>query len=254
MKSTEFLTEKEVRPYEHEELTIEKAVEMLNKYCKQSRSMVDAPLWRGFKNHSEEVFAAWPETGERKSQNTTNHYTEILANSPYMRGWPSRSNSFICSSSFIGAYGFAGGRQPHVLFPFDNVEIAVCPKSDLWNSTVTIPQLKINKAHIEDVNGFLKVKLGLPDNFAGMVATLRDPTSRCCRELLPKFGIAPDKLIPILFDAYSPDKLGFELMSIAEFSSTHIDDRECWVGGPVVAISRALFDRFKSAIAAGNVR
>ena len=253
MKSAEFLREAEVTPYEHEALTIEKAVEMLNTYCLQSRAMVNSPLWRGFKDHTEEVFAAWPETGVRQSQNTSNHYTEILDNSPFMRGWPARSKSFICSSSFGYANSYGSSGSTYAIFPFDNVEIAVCPKSDMWHTTVNIPQLEMRNITVDDANDEFQ-DIGIPGDYASMLAMSKDPNSKLSKHLQSQYGIMPGKLIPILFDAYRPEKLGFALLSVAEFANTEVNDRECWVSGPVVAIRKDLYEKFRSAIVKGNIQ
>jgi hypothetical protein len=250
MKSKEFLNEEEVTPYEHETLDVSAVMEILNKYCVQSRAMINAPLWRGFKNHDEDIFTAWPETGERASQNTTNHYTQLFANSPYMRGWPARNKSFICSTRASCASGYSSGfgaTNIHAIFPYDHVEIAVCPDADMWDTRVSVPELDIYNQKMYMFNEILDEKFHLPDSFAKMQHVLNDPNSLASKKIIQTTGANPRTIIPILFKALHPETLGFRLISIAEFAKSPPMNRECWVGGPVVAMKMAVYERFKMA-------
>lgn len=77
-------------------------------------------------------------TGERKSQNTSNYYTKFFDTNPKNSAWPKRSKSFICAAgNEEHARSFASADFT-VVFPFNGVDIAVCPGMDLWNNDLEV--------------------------------------------------------------------------------------------------------------------
>ncbi len=256
MRANEFLIEAVVTPYEHETLTINTAVEMLNNYCSQSIAMLNSPIWRGMSNHKQDIFTLRPETGLRKSENTTNQYTEILSNSPYMRGWPRRDKSIICSTGLSYASGYAGytagvgTSETYAIFPYDNVEIAVCPGEDMWDTKVTIPLLKM-RFGIEELNDVLN-RHNLYGTYEEMVRQLNDPTSDQYEDVASELEINPPDLMPAILKAMTPEALGFKLMSIQEFAANPPHNKECWIGGPCVAMKESLWQKFRKAVVNRN--
>ena len=257
MRAKEFLKEAQVTPYQHEDLEVAKAVEVLNTYCRQSLALVqqDKPIWRGMDGHDAEIVMIDPSTGERKSQNTTNHYTQLMDNSPYFKGWPRRSKSFICSSG--RSYAAAFGSTMYTIFPYDGVKIAVCPERDLWDSQITVPEFGDSfhgnsyRASASDFNSWLHGILRLPPDYEGMVAEINDPTSIACRKAAV-YGIEPNQIMPILQKALSPEKIGFKLYSIQEYVAADLPDNELWISGPVIAIRGDMYKRFREAVHASN--
>ena len=270
MKSTEFITEKEIKPYQSEVLDVDRAVAALNQHCSKSIVMAQYPLWRGMKNHTEEIIVIDPSTGERQSQNTSNHYTQLIDNSPYYAGWPKRSKSLVCSSGFTYASAFmpsssvfddgpvTGGT--YAIFPFDGVKIAVCPRKDLWDTPVALPRIGADYGtafnpfdNLNDFNYLLRARFQLPADYTGMLA--RTQTSEFSSDLISfqslrnvKNPISAEDFIPYIQKAMSPKATGMKLMSASQYASYKPANRECWVGGPVIAIRRDMFDKFLSAI------
>ena len=55
MRAHEFIIEREVKPYEFSELDldVDGAYKILHKYCSESLSLINNPIWRGMKNHKD---------------------------------------------------------------------------------------------------------------------------------------------------------------------------------------------------------
>ena len=274
MKSKEFITEKAVKPYKSSVLDVDTAVAMLNAHCKQSLALIHTPIWRGMRNHSEEIVTIDPTTGKRASNNSSNHYTVLIDNSPYFKGWPKRSKSLVCSTGYGYASGYNYGPESglYAIFPYDGVKIAVCPWQDIWDTDVMLPRLGMSfgengsNGTLGSFNRKMKFDFNLPDNFTSMkkaVATksFADILSRHIHfQANPREAdnpLQPNEFIGYLQQQMSPEKTGFELMSAATFAANPPIDRECWIGGPVVAIRKDMYEKFLDAVmknpkAAGN--
>ena len=261
MKSTEFIIEAEVKPYNSSVLDVDAAVAMLNAHCSQAISMIEHPLWRGMRNHSEEIVTIAPSTGRRESQNTSNHYTALMDNSPYFKGWPKRSKSLICSSLKKYADAFKRDGTLYAIFPYDDVKIAVCPKRDMWMTPVKMPGLGIefntNKSwqDLSDFTNFLR-NLGFPESYEGMKSAVHSEAVAKGLDIIhnslpaEETKIVPtvDDILPYVQKALSPQATGMKLMSIQEFSIAKPQDNECWVSGPIVAIREDMYEKFLDAV------
>ena len=243
MKSIEFITEAQVKPYQSSNLQIDRAVALLNQHCKESLAMIRNPLWRGMDNHTTEIIMIDPTTGKRQSENTSNYYTQIMSHSPYFEGWPKRNRSLICSSgkSYAENYGTS-----YAIFPFDGVKIAVCPGEDMWATEVVIPELDRRFCDSRAMNNFniYLMALGFPEQWTDMVKYAQsDKLQKKIKKSIP-----PDKVMPALFTALSPQQCGFKLMPISQFAENPPKNKECWVGGPVIAIRQDMYRKFLSAV------
>jgi hypothetical protein len=249
MKVNDIILEREVKPYQSKVLEINRAVELLNQHCRESLVLIKNPIWRGMIDHSAQILTIDPSTGIRRSQNTYNYYTEIMDHSPYMKGWPKRSASFVCSSSYsyASSYAYDIKRGTFALFPYDGVKIAVCPERDIWETNIVIPEFKlkfVNKnRNLSNFNYW--IRRYVPDDSwqALSQAHLRPEVIKLCREN----GVDPKQFLPILMKAFSPEKTGFKLLTPAQFVAEAPKNRECWIGGPMVAINNPLYERFLNA-------
>lgn len=265
MKSNEFITEKAAKPYKSSVLDVNAAVAMLNAHCKQSLALIHTPIWRGMRNHSEAIVTIDPTTGRRISNNTSNHYTVLIDNSPYFKGWPKRSKSLVCSTGYkyAAGYNYGPGSGLYAIFPYDNVKIAVCPGQDIWDTDVNLPRLGesygengVNGA-LGEFNASMKYKFDLPDNFAAMkkAVTTREfaqtLSSHIRNQVTPEEArnpLQPYEFIDYLQQQMSPACTGFRLMDAATFAANPPKDRECWIGGPVVAIRKDMYKKFLDAV------
>jgi len=259
MRAKEFITERQVKKYKSKNLSINKAVKLLNQNCRQSLAMIDNPLWRGMGNHSAEILTIDPSTGERHSQNTSNYYTQLMSYSPYFEGWPKRNKSLICSSSEEYAGGYAGNNGLYAIYPFDNVPIAVCPEADMWFTPLRVPALDIECDEDFDMsqfNNILRFNLRLPDDYKQMLTYVKTPVfaerlANYRQHLIPKAQrilLTPETFIAYLHKCMSPKACGFKLLSIAQYAKNPPRYNECWVGGPVVAIQEDLYYDFLDAV------
>jgi len=235
MRAKEFITEAEIRPYRSKALTIAQVVKELRKYCSESISMVHEPLkiWRGMQDDRASVLRIDTSVGKRKSENTSNHYTELMDHSPLYAGWPKRSKSLICTTDVNYAADFG---TPYAIFPYNGMKIAVCPTYDLW-------QLRVDSAGFHSyenltpnqLNRYLNNMLDLPDSYTGMLARVKKSDYP---SILDRKGISllPEQLIPALQQALSPNSLGLRLVPVAEFVSTIPSRKEVWMSGKVIAI------------------
>jgi len=169
----------------------------------------------------------------------------LVSNSPYYAGWPLRNKSLICTTNRDYAAGYASGfNKVYAIFPFDGVKIAVCPRYDIWDTDIIIPEFKrsfeSNDSNVSDFNRWISMNLEFPAEYSEMIAVISNPESKICK-FAGKFGISNDEIMPILFKALSPKMLDFKLMSISEFASKSLINNECWIGGQVVAVQHNLY-------------
>ena len=214
-------------------------MEKLFTHCNEAISFgfLKFPIWRGFRSLNEPFKELDSSVGERESQNTSNHYTLLLDNSPYMSGWPKRSKSFICTSdpSYASGYG-----KIYMLIPFDGVKIAVCPYRDFWFTPLKLPEFghQYGGDYHCDMSGFTEWldSLGLPaTSFEDMVSyTLTDNFMRNIADY--KANIPPQKFIPYLQMRLQPKLTRLKLMTIPEYAAAKPKQREVWFSGPCYAI------------------
>jgi hypothetical protein len=246
MKANEFLVEALVKKYDSEKLAINKAMTLLNSKCSAAAGLLPNPIWRGMHNHTQEIFFADPSTGVRQSENTSNYYTLLLDSSPHMEGWPKRSSSFICSSNryYASDYAYGGGGGLFTIFPFNGVKIAVCPDKDMWKTTVIIPEFGMQFIdHLPEMNEWL-ARLGIEATAKGLQQAHTKPK---VIELCRQYNVDPKNFIPIIQTALSPKRTGFKLLTVEQFVASNFRSRECWIGGPVVAIRKDLYEQFLDA-------
>ena len=271
MKSTEFITEREVISYQSSVLGVDDAVAMLNAHCRQSLAMIHTPLWRGMRNHRQPIISIDPSTGLRQSENTSNYYTVLMDNSPYFAGWPKRSRSLVCSTSrqYANAFADEWGDDGvlYAIFPSDGVKIAVCPGKDMWDTTIKLPRLGVafgkgkRYGDMSVFNNVLQRRFRLPDAYALIQQAVKTPEfaerlASFIHQSAPaeqKNSLQPGEFLDYLQQQMAPANTGFELMSIADFSSSPPKNRECWVSGPVVAIRQDMYKKFLSAVKKSSV-
>lgn len=241
MRSSDFITETAVKSYQSEILDIDRAVELLNKHCRESLATIEHPLWRGMRNHTKPIVMIDPSTGERRSTNTTNYYTQIMSHSPYFEGWPKRNKSLICSTSIDGAGGYG---CLYAIFPFDGAKIAVCPSWDIWQTRINVPGTCVGS--ITGVNGLFG-SLGFPTSWESMMQYISTPI---LQKRLTDYNIdlSGEELFSRVLKSLSPEKAKFKLMSIAEFAANPPRNKECWVDSPVIAIKETLYLQFLDAV------
>ena len=234
------------------------AVQILNAHCKNALWMLknDTPLFRGEKNLASEIAKAGFVTVDtsatvRKSQNTSNYYTMIFDNHPEMKDFPKRSRSFIGSTdqhTSTGFSGYDGGGKVFRMIPYDDAKIGLCPGYDMW--AINVRLYNYSKS-IDMMNDVLK-KANIPSNIEGLKAYANKlkagdkETVDAFKKVFP--GGDTKTFLEDLWAAYSPTRTNLQHYTTATFpEEMGKRDREVWVSGKVVLISREMWDGLRDA-------
>lgn len=260
MKINEIVTEAEVQPYEREVLDtgansdnnyrLDKLGKILRQFCPAMDDLFRQPICRGFKNHDEPVLKINPASGIRKSNNTTNYYTEFMDNSPFFKGWPMRSRSLICATDFGRANSYAWGANSatYAVFPCRQAKVAVCPGEDIWDTEANIPFFG-GYTPFPDINVHCQ-ELGLSLPYEVMVKQVQGPHfAREAKAFAQEYHLPeaqPFNFIPVILEAMSPENTGFQLMSVEEFAGSGIQGKELWIGDPVIIVRYDIFEELQS--------
>lgn len=124
-------------------LTRDQFTELIKNNCsKNIRTMIQSKkgIWRG-SWQDKGMYALMDSdkaTEKRKAANVRNYSNLILSNSKLWDKFPKRDESFICSSAFSYAKKYSRS-DPHLIIPFDNVSIGVCPAEDIFDSFDNVP-------------------------------------------------------------------------------------------------------------------
>jgi hypothetical protein len=186
---------------------------------------------------------------ERKSQNTSNHYTVIFDNHPGYKSFPKRSRSFICSTNLATAQDYsASDAAVLVVIPFDKTRIGICPKADMWDKDIKVFG---ETMAIESLNYRFRM-MGIKDNFNAIMQfsnelAKKDP--KAVKKFEKAFDVADsksmDNFLGEIFEALSPKKIGMTSATTATLGIGEYKNREVWVGGNVLLIAMNRWDEFR---------
>jgi hypothetical protein len=126
----EFLAEKVIKKWESQNLTVRKAIDILNTSHRDGLSAISngGLLFRGNENAPDAIHTIDPRTGIRTSRDSNSLYQLAMERSTALQDYPSRSKSLICSTSFLNANAYG---SVYVVIPEDGTQIAVYEKRDL---------------------------------------------------------------------------------------------------------------------------
>lgn len=252
MRIHEILLEEEVVPYQSEPIytgKISQLAELAKQNCSEFlENNLDSPLWRGSISSHTEARIIDPSSGVRKSENTSNHYTELMDNSPYYKGWPKRSKSLICSTSESRARQY--GRLYAVL-PFNGTKIAVASDFDIWLTSLYFPELNW-ATNLYKFNEFMGDSgLGFPENYEDMVWYSKSATFANIfrREFYDeKDNFKPSNFIEYIQKYMAPDLVEFTLEDTLSFSTTEHPNKECWFSGKCIIMEKDIYNSMLSAL------
>lgn len=144
----------------HKSLKEKEALKLLESKCKANRKYKTIFRGDGDFNYDEDgpFFFHFPagSRAERKSANTSNHYTLLIDKFlDCWKGWPKRGKGIICSSAYNRANGYANGwNDVLIMVPEDNTPIAVCPEEDIFDSFKRVGDLGFEyMSHFNDMLG-----------------------------------------------------------------------------------------------------
>lgn len=240
----------------------DEVIKIIETKCKDAIPMIlaNAMIYRGDKmspaeesSYNSTNAAAWvvdPSATERKSQNTSNHYTVILDNHPAYKSFPKRSRSFICSTDFETAQSFSASFDSVlVVIPFDGTKIGICKSGDLWATRI---KLFGQVMGMRGLNQALE-KMGIEDNFNDIVRfsnELAEGNPRAVEKFQKVFGKdasikGTNTFLDEIFNALMPDKIDMTHATTATLGVGKYIDREVWVGGKVLLIARSRWREFR---------
>jgi hypothetical protein len=244
MRAKEFTVEAAVTPYQAENLQLEKAMELLNAHCTEALPMLENPIWRSMKDHQEPLVFIDTTNSERKSQNTSNHYTLLMDNSPNYALWPKRSKSLIATSDRTYANAFGGSL--YALFPFNGTRIGICPEKDIWEVKAHLPEFEPNiHTTFEGIADMCRNYLYLPDtSYAEFVKAVKMPRVEKELRYLSNGKVGSEDFIDVLNRGMAPDRTGMQIKTIKSFALNHPMKNEVWFSGKCIAIEKSLWKRF----------
>jgi len=250
MKVNDILTEISKKKYKKKELDIGKVADYLKKNCSQFLSNnIDTPLYRGTWSEYETGAVKIDTTsGTRRSENTWNHYTLLLDNSPYYQGWPKRSKSIICTTDPREASSYG---TVMALIPVDGAKIGIVPESDMWHAHFDFSAMFNRKDTMDfETLPWTMTRLGFPDTtYASLVKHASTPKFiKKFAEEFPDATIRPEEFLPYLLEQMAPANVGMEMRTTADFITTDFKKRECWVEGKCVLIEYEHYNQIKASL------
>jgi len=252
----------------------------LKENCSDSLWMIakNKPLFRGFRNKAEDAPPSFVDLTKtsRKSQNTSNWYTEIFDNHPEMQDFPKRSKSLVCTTSQNDATGYG---EVFAMIPVNGSKIGLVGSSDMWDINVNFFGSKSSLDDPNDFLSFLKDKAygNGPPSFGilqRLDKDLKDPESQAFKNLSSAL-IKPDfdiyeryhirhlktligredftkHFLDSLLKSYSPSETGLTVETTATLGITGLERQEVWFdkGAVLICLSdwRELVDDFKNNV------
>jgi hypothetical protein len=263
----EFLTEKKIEPWSVEKISVDEAIAMLNKYCKSGLKAIETGtlLYRGSKGLGGQSFKVLDSTNSvRTSRDTSNMYQLMMDTSESMSKIPSRSNSFICSTSRNTAENYG---HTAVVFPFDGSPIAVSSIPDFIEAKIDDRDItdRISKElrrTADEVGGCLKYNLGIKPG-AGVyqwtdASMINSKLKAIGKDKIKKewnsyfFNGKPSPKFDALLNSANVNKIFTAIcthmitpasinVSVAHMGDKLKDNVECWFSGKAIAIPPKVF-------------
>lgn len=236
--------------------TLNDAVDIFLSKCSDAIWMIDAePLWRGDRNiklDDDDAGVVDTSATRRRSENTSNHYSEIFDNIPEYSDFPKRQRSFIASTSKNVAASFSG--RVFCIIPFNGVKIGVCPGPDMWDTHINIPELTGSEdVSIYDINTFLQ-NLEVADTWEAIVELDRKLASEEDQYLMhlfytpfKKFAPSPGahrNFLKILRAGMAPQNTRMEVTTTKGLKQFSGKKQEVWVGGKCIILRDYDWDKF----------
>jgi hypothetical protein len=176
----------------------------------------------------------------RKSANTSNHYTLWLDNHHAWANYPKRSASLIASTDIYYADQFGA---LFVLIPSDNCKIGICPEDDLWASFPTIPRIwgHYEQSGADYFNAILRKEGNVDKSWTDMTVQLKATTAKEVSNVRLQdwmFDNGKSDLYEVMEHIFDPIKSQFALTNAAEFNIENLKHGcEVWVSGDVMQIN-----------------
>ena len=255
MKIREYLLEYKER--RTKSISKDDAIDMVSKNCMNAfnKSLSSFKICRDIGTNSLSYGFVDPTKGEpRKSANTENYYTLIIDNSKRWKSYPKRSRSIICSN-------MAPSSETHIVLPFDNSKIGICPTSDMWWSF----EKSFNNILLNDVNMYLNIlfhefdiKVKSDCSFTDLKSYLNtvDETinsqgffskSRIVNfiKFMDKYIGSKMSMFEFIDTKMDPIKNNFKVVKVGD---SILGEKEVWTDGKSVLVQSNLFNDFVDGV------
>lgn len=261
MRFIDFLNEEARKPHT-QPASIGEAIDWANAHAKRFVGKMQKSrlcwLWRG--QDAAAISIGDSSTFRRKSLNSQNYYTQMIASSPKWKDYPSRERSFICSSNFKTAMGFG---ELNLVIPADDAHLGICPRADIWPAFEKRVKAVFGLGHgslnsinmtIHWIGRKLNMNLTLIDDNQEFRKTLRSITRPDIEQLLKDQIVKDDDLSQLVRGMHrrelknleqaadwilDPGDAGFKQCKATEYTGPSEGHSEVWIGG------KALFLDFK---------
>ena len=281
----QYLTEAVVKKWQTDNISMQDAIDLLNTHCKSGLMSVanGGLLFRGFNGsavHGKKYMLVDSSTGIRTSRDTNNAYQLMMDTSAEMTAFPSRSKSFICTTSLRRAHVFADSDPDGtmVMIPFDGTTLGVCAGGDMFAKRVgSIGSNYLFRGNVEELSkkmaNFLTSFAGSP-NYLKKGAKITDVAlcnqflSKCDSAELEKnlanHGFKNAKTLTREIMKYPKDKR-FNAMSDIIITPTTLKvktatigsplprDREVWFSGKAIMINIVEFNKILKTMQAQGI-
>lgn len=157
--SEEPLTEAVVKKWFMSNIDVNTAMSVLNSSAKDGLKAIknDGLIYRGFDSpgkNKADFKALDSSSGLRTSRDSDNLYQAMMDQSEELSGYPSRSNSFICSTDKHVADGYG---RAFVMVPLDGTKIAFASKSDIFKQDIKSSIMDRKPDEMYQVSKFLQM-------------------------------------------------------------------------------------------------
>lgn len=206
---------------------------------------IKKPFWRGNSNRiNNNIYIADGSITERKSANTSNHYTVIIDEALRLddNTHPLRSKSIICANYYNKAHAEDYGKL-YAVIPFNEAKIGVTASDDIWDTEIVINDfelmLPIFNRKLRDCNitdkSFNDIVTGIKD---AINKDTKDSDFIRLKQIFENINIKDE-----LLNAFSPNTLGFKFgdgKSVSKLTNAH----ELWIAGKCVFVEANIWSDF----------
>lgn len=221
---------------------LDEVVGLLREHCSDALRFINEPIVRGMTD-SDPFIKLHGESGERRSRNTTNHYTVIM-NEALPKEFPKRSAAIICGNYANIDHAMEYGTL-YAVFPYNTTVVAWTDSDDMFYTPITIAG-RTESAHTWNKR-FLQ--MGIPDtSFTDIVEALtkyRD-TGMVSGVPYQRWVDDVEDFDRELREAYD-EPFDWSLPKSPRWNEDG-EPRELWIGGECIGVKMDMLDKVKAAL------
>lgn len=109
-------------------------------------------IFRGHSSKDDFLYVEPTKITRKSPYAFTNYYNQLLSHLPSWEGWPKRNKSLICTTDNTKARQY--NDSVYVVYPFNEANIGVCPKDDIWYSFNKGLDTDLNSLNLHLINLF----------------------------------------------------------------------------------------------------